>query len=34
MQGLKPDTWRLFRYIRTDYMRGYQKRDLAQGLLR
>lgn len=22
---LKPDSWRLFRYIRTDYIRGYQK---------
>jgi hypothetical protein len=21
---LKPDSWRLFRYIRTDYMRSYK----------
>ncbi|WP_229624394.1 DUF4225 domain-containing protein [Pseudomonas syringae] len=22
--GLKPDSWRLFRYIRTDYVRAYR----------
>ncbi len=29
---LKPDSWRLFRYVRTDYVRGYQ-RTSAGGLL-
>jgi len=22
---LKPDAWRLFRYVKTDYIRGYEK---------
>lgn len=26
---LKPDSWRLFRYVRTDYVRGYENASKA-----